>query len=63
MADAGEQGLLRQVRRVDFQRLVETPEEHAPLLLHMGLLDGTGGTPYMEWLRQLIEETRAFKIV
>lgn len=24
---------------------------------------GTGGTPYMEWLRQLIEETRAFKIV
>jgi indoleamine 2,3-dioxygenase len=23
---------------------------------------GTGGTPYMEWLRQLIEETRAFKI-
>jgi indoleamine 2,3-dioxygenase len=24
---------------------------------------GTGGTPYMEWLRQLIEETRAFKVV
>jgi indoleamine 2,3-dioxygenase len=24
---------------------------------------GTGGTPYMEWLRQLIEETHAFKIV
>jgi indoleamine 2,3-dioxygenase len=24
---------------------------------------GTGGTPYMEWLQQLIEETRAFKIV
>jgi indoleamine 2,3-dioxygenase len=24
---------------------------------------GTGGTPYMEWLNQLIEETRAFKIV
>jgi indoleamine 2,3-dioxygenase len=24
---------------------------------------GTGGTPYMEWLKQLIEETRAFKIV
>jgi indoleamine 2,3-dioxygenase len=24
---------------------------------------GTGGTPYVEWLRQLIEETRAFKIV
>jgi indoleamine 2,3-dioxygenase len=24
---------------------------------------GTGGTPYMEWLRQLIEKTRAFKIV
>jgi indoleamine 2,3-dioxygenase len=24
---------------------------------------GTGGTPYMEWLGQLIEETRAFKIV
>jgi indoleamine 2,3-dioxygenase len=23
---------------------------------------GTGGTPYMEWLRQLIEETGAFKI-
>jgi len=23
---------------------------------------GTGGTPYMEWLKQLIEETRAFKI-
>jgi indoleamine 2,3-dioxygenase len=24
---------------------------------------GTGGTPYMQWLDQLIEETRAFKIV
>jgi indoleamine 2,3-dioxygenase len=24
---------------------------------------GTGGTPFMEWLKQLIEETRAFKIV
>jgi indoleamine 2,3-dioxygenase len=24
---------------------------------------GTGGTPYMEWLQQLIEETRSFKIV
>ena len=24
---------------------------------------GTGGTPYVEWLRQLIEENRAFKIV
>jgi indoleamine 2,3-dioxygenase len=24
---------------------------------------GTGGTPYMEWLQQLIEETCAFKIV
>ena len=24
---------------------------------------GTGGTPYMEWLQQLIEETRGFKIV
>ena len=24
---------------------------------------GTGGTPYMEWLQQLIEETRALKIV
>jgi indoleamine 2,3-dioxygenase len=24
---------------------------------------GTGGTPYMEWLEQLIEETRTFKIV
>jgi indoleamine 2,3-dioxygenase len=24
---------------------------------------GTGGTPYMDWLRQLIEETRDFKIV
>jgi indoleamine 2,3-dioxygenase len=24
---------------------------------------GTGGTPYMEWLKQLIEETRAFRIV
>jgi indoleamine 2,3-dioxygenase len=23
---------------------------------------GTGGTPYMEWLQQLIEETRGFKI-
>jgi len=23
---------------------------------------GTGGTPYMQWLLQLIEETRAFKI-
>ena len=23
---------------------------------------GTGGTPYMEWLKQLIDETRAFKI-
>jgi indoleamine 2,3-dioxygenase len=23
---------------------------------------GTGGTPYMQWLEQLIEETRAFKI-
>ncbi len=23
---------------------------------------GTGGTPYMQWLKQLIEETRAFKI-
>lgn len=23
---------------------------------------GTGGTPYMQWLRQLIEETRAFKL-
>jgi indoleamine 2,3-dioxygenase len=23
---------------------------------------GTGGTPYMKWLGQLIEETRAFKI-
>ena len=24
---------------------------------------GTGGTPYMEWLQQLIEETRAFRLV
>ena len=24
---------------------------------------GTGGTPYVQWLRQLIEETRAFKII
>ncbi|HEY2107862.1 MAG TPA: hypothetical protein VGH29_18840 [Candidatus Binataceae bacterium] len=24
---------------------------------------GTGGTPYMQWLQQLIDETRAFKIV
>ena len=24
---------------------------------------GTGGTPYMEWLQQLIEETRGFKVV
>ena len=24
---------------------------------------GTGGTPYMEWLQQLIEETRSFRIV
>jgi indoleamine 2,3-dioxygenase len=24
---------------------------------------GTGGAPYVEWLRQLIEQTRAFKIV
>jgi indoleamine 2,3-dioxygenase len=24
---------------------------------------GTGGTPYMKWLQQLIEETRSFKIV
>jgi indoleamine 2,3-dioxygenase len=24
---------------------------------------GTGGTPYMDWLQQLIEETRSFKIV
>ena len=23
---------------------------------------GTGGTPYMEWLRQLVDETRAFKV-
>jgi indoleamine 2,3-dioxygenase len=23
---------------------------------------GTGGTPYMEWLRQLIDETRAYKL-
>ena len=23
---------------------------------------GTGGTPYMQWLQQLIEETRAAKI-
>lgn len=23
---------------------------------------GTGGTPYMQWLKQLIEETRAHKI-
>jgi indoleamine 2,3-dioxygenase len=23
---------------------------------------GTGGTPYMEWLAQLIEETRGHKI-
>jgi indoleamine 2,3-dioxygenase len=22
---------------------------------------GTGGTPYMKWLRQLIDETRAFR--
>lgn len=22
---------------------------------------GTGGTPYMNWLRQLIDETRAFQ--
>ena len=24
---------------------------------------GTGSTPYMDWLQQLIEETRSFKIV
>ena len=23
---------------------------------------GTGGTPYMQWLKQLIDETLAFKI-
>jgi indoleamine 2,3-dioxygenase len=23
---------------------------------------GTGGTPYMQWLKQLIDETRAAKI-
>ena len=23
---------------------------------------GTGGTPYMQWLKQLIDETRAWKI-
>lgn len=23
---------------------------------------GTGGTPYMQWLKQLIEETQAFMI-
>jgi len=23
---------------------------------------GTGGTPYMEWLRQLIDETRLHKL-
>ena len=26
-------------------------------------LRGIGGTPYPEWLRQLIEETRAFEVV
>ena len=24
---------------------------------------GTGGTPYMQWLRQLIDETRAYKLI
>jgi len=24
---------------------------------------GTGGTPFMKWLDQLIEETRAFRII
>ena len=24
---------------------------------------GTGGTPYLEWLGQLIAETRAYKVV
>jgi indoleamine 2,3-dioxygenase len=23
---------------------------------------GTGGTPYMEWLKELIDETLAFKV-
>lgn len=43
----------------------ETHYGFANEYIHKRVTDprGTGGTPYMQWLKQLIDETRAFKIV